>query len=124
MEYLEFLFKYSEQIRNLGLVLTALFGFPLILWRTSIANRQAITGEANHISDMFNKSIEQLGANNEGKPSIERRIGAIFALEKIAINNQDYYPQIIDVLCAYVRLHAPYTVDIDKTEIQEDIQDA
>ncbi|NQY65144.1 MAG: pentapeptide repeat-containing protein [Alteromonadaceae bacterium] len=124
MEIFAFIISNHETIRNLGLVITAIVALPLMLWRTSIANRQAKTGEANHISDIFNKSIEQLGANNESKPSIERRIGAIFALEKIAINNHDYYSQVIDVLCAYIRLHAPITKRSNELhiKIREDIQ--
>lgn len=139
----------------MGLVLVAVIGFPFLVWRTRIAdrqtkiadrqteianrnattaNKQAQTAAANHTSEMFSKSIEQLGANENNKPTLERRIGAIFALEKTAINNEDYYSQVIEVLCAYVRLHTPLKhkqnqiskdeEDVIKTNesIREDIQ--
>ncbi|SFD67226.1 pentapeptide repeat-containing protein [Pseudoalteromonas denitrificans] len=103
---LEFLAKYHLEIRNIGLVLIAFIGSPFLIWRTYIASRQVKTNEANHKSEMFTKSIEQLGAMENETPSKERRIGAIYSLEKIAINNRDYYSQVMEVLCSYIRLHA------------------
>ncbi|WP_394203680.1 hypothetical protein [Shewanella waksmanii] len=92
-----------EAIRNIGLILIAAVGFPFIVWRTKIANKQVQTAniqikisEANHVSDLYMKCIELLGAIENGNHSIERRIGAIYGLEKIANNNQDeYYHQVI-----------------------------
>lgn len=108
MHWLEVIVKCHEEIRNIGLVMIAGISLPFLIIRTKIASRQARTAEANHISEMFSKSIEQLGANEGKEPSIERRIGAIFALEKTAVNNDDYYPQVMEVLCAYVRVQSPF----------------
>ncbi|WP_370280993.1 pentapeptide repeat-containing protein [Pontibacterium sp.] len=96
-----------ELIRNLGFVIAALFGFPMIIWRTHIASRQAATAEDSHVAETYTKAIEQLGAANDaGIPKLELRLGALYALEKIAKNNHSYHSQIMEVLCAYVRLHA------------------
>ena len=40
-----------------------------------------------HITDRFTKAIEQLGKLNGDHPSIEVRLGAIYALERIAIDS-------------------------------------
>lgn len=96
-----------ELIRNIGLVIAALIGFPMLIWRTSIADRQASTAEASHVAETYTKAIEQLGAvNDEGYPKLELRLGALYSLEKIALSNEDYHPQVMEVLCAYVRLNA------------------
>jgi hypothetical protein len=56
------------------------------------------------ITDRFTKAIEQLGAvNAEGKPKLEMRLGAIYALERIAQDSErDHWP-IMEVLMAYMR---------------------
>ncbi len=122
-EVFKLLIEHHELIRNLGLVSIASIGFPFLIWRTIIASATAKTGQANHISEMFNKSIEQLGANNSGIPSLERRIGAIFVLEKTANNNADYYPQVMEILCSYIRLNSPVNNE-NRVKISEDIQTA
>ncbi|WP_111979451.1 pentapeptide repeat-containing protein [Algibacillus agarilyticus] len=136
MDWLDKAFTITnpEDLRNVALALIAMVGFPFLVWRTWLASKQttisdkqvAIT-ESNHVNDMFNKSIEQLGAMENNDPSIERRLGAIYSLEKIALNNPNYYQQVIDVLCSYVRLHAerPQNVedqDQDRYKVREDIQ--
>lgn len=120
----DFIFSYSEKFKNISLIIFPIIGLYFINKRIKIADRQAITAEANHVTDIFNKSIEQLGSYNAGEPSIERRIGAIFALEKTAMNNQNYYSQVIDILCAYVRLHAPLKDEKNESNLnmREDIQ--
>lgn len=98
-----------ELIRNIGLVIAALIGFPMLIWRTSIADRQASTAEASHVAETYTKAIEQLGAvNDKGHPKLELRLGALYSLEKIALTNEDYHSQVMEVLCAYVRLNARF----------------
>lgn len=61
------------------------------------------------ITDRFTKAITQLGAtNNEGAKQIETRLGAIYALERIAKDSEpDYWP-IMEILTAYVRHNAAW----------------
>lgn len=40
-------------------------------------------------------------------PNLEVRIGSIFALERIARENPDFHVQVMEILCAYVRLNSP-----------------
>ena len=57
---------------------------------------------AGQITDRFTKAIEQLGHE-----AIDVRLGGIYALERIARDSADDYPQVVEVLTAYVRDHAP-----------------
>lgn len=59
------------------------------------------------ITDRFTEAIAQLG--NE---KVEIRLGGIYALEHVAREpRSDHHPQVMDVLTAYVRMHAPWPPD-------------
>lgn len=140
-------------IRNLGLVLAALFGAPFLVWRSIIAQKQVNVAEQGQITDRINKAVEGLGSektvreiieipryqkddngwikDDEGNlvpalrpdgieiidresyertsPNLEVRIGAIYALERIAQDSMRDHIQIMEILCAYVRENAPAT---------------
>jgi hypothetical protein len=113
--------------------LLALVGGPLLIWRVvtahvqaqaarhqaEAARRQADIAQEGQYTALFTKAVEQLGATREVKktveaegkrelvtdtePNLEVRLGAIYALERIAIDSErDHWP-IMEVLCAYVR---------------------
>lgn len=48
-------------IRNLGLVLAAIVGFPFIVWRSIVAQKNAVTAEQAQITDRINKAVQGLG---------------------------------------------------------------
>jgi Pentapeptide repeats (8 copies) len=58
---------------------------------------------AGQITERFTRAIDQLGS-----PEIDVRLGGIYALERIARDSADDHPQVIEVLTAYVREHAPW----------------
>lgn len=137
-------------IRNIGLVLAALFGAPFLVWRSIVAQKQVNVAEQGQITDRINKAVEGLGAvktvrelfqipryqkkNGEWKrdadgnpqpalrpdgmpivdresrertsPNLEVRIGAIYALERIAQDSLRDHIQIMEILCAYIRENA------------------
>jgi hypothetical protein len=67
------------------------------------------------ITERFTKAIDQLGAtDNRGQPRLELRLGGIYALEGIARESEDYHWPIMEVLTAYVRVHAPVQKTQDK----------
>ena len=119
--------KNHEAFRTLALSLAAIVGLPLLIWRgTSLdrsskaAEKQAENASKSHVADTYTKAIEQLGAvDNEGKPRLELRLGGLYALEKIAKANEDYHPQIMEVLCAYVRLRCKIEIK-DKDENKDE----
>lgn len=51
-----------EAIRNFGLAVVAVLGTPFVVWRASVAQKQANTAEQSHITDQVNKAVDGLGA--------------------------------------------------------------
>ena len=128
----------------IGLTLTALgalIGAPLVLVRTFISDRQAQAAEEQrrieqeereiaeqtHFTTLYSRAIEQLGANatvrvngqTKSVPAIEVRIGAIYALERIAMQSDADYRPIIETLCAYVRQNSGPAIEIEGPVVPE-----
>jgi hypothetical protein len=80
-------------------------------WRQLQVNRQG------QITDRFTAAVGQLG-----QPSSEVRIGAIFALERIAWDSKPDRLAIVEVLTAFVRLHAPLSPSTDGRPRPTDLQ--
>ena len=82
-------------------------GLVIALQRLQVARDDRIT-------DRHIRAIEQLGTRrDDGEPNVEVRIGAIFALERIARDSdRDHWP-IMQTLSAYVRENAPVLEDSD-----------
>ena len=57
---------------------------------------------ASQLTDRFTKAIEQLGHR-----TVDVRLGGIYALERIARDSRADHPQVVEVLTAFVREHAP-----------------
>ena len=93
--------------------------------QSEIADKQAITAEQGQITDRLNKATENLGKSTDGgDPIIEVRLGALYALERIAQDSFRDHIQIMEILCAYIR-HGSLKNKADKTEKPtEDIQAA
>lgn len=151
--------KTGSAIRNLGLVLVAMFGAPLLIWRAVVAQKQVNVSEQGQITDRINKAVEGLGSEKvvrdvieipryqkdgeawkrdendnllpaerpDGKaiidrethertsPNIEVRLGAIYALERIAQDSIRDHIQVLEILCAYIRENTP-AVTLEPTE--------
>lgn len=106
-----------EGIRNLVWAMATVFagaaglyGLYLAGRRTAALDRQAqvahdhrLLAEQGQITERFTKAVEHLG-----HPSIAVRLGAIYALERIARDSDDDKPSVLDTLAAFVRQHAPW----------------
>ena len=92
---------------------------------SEIADKQAITAEQGQITERLNKATENLGKSTaDGEPIIEVRIGALYALERIAQDSIRDHIQILEILCAYIR-NGSLKNKKDKTENPtEDVQAA
>ena len=108
----------SEALRNLSFLLAAVVGFPFLVWRAWVAERQAVTAEDNSITNSFSRAIEQLGATREveaegdtvrkeHEPNIEVRLGALYTLERLMKASAKDHPAITDIIAAYIRENAP-----------------
>ena len=121
----------------LGLTITglgALLAAPLVLVRTFINDRQAQAveeqrriqqeqrdiAEQNHFTSLYSTAIGQLGAGTvlttDGAetvvPTIEIRMGAIYALERIANQSDADYRPVMETLCAYIRRNSGPAIDV------------
>ena len=72
--------------------------------------QNARTNREGQITERFTRAIDQLGSTDkDGKALLEIRLGAIYALERIARDSpRDHWP-IMEVLTAYVRQNARRT---------------
>jgi plastocyanin len=74
-----------------------------------------LTTQEGQITDRFTKAVDQLAARTEGADGsspghkhIERRLGGIYALERIARDSpRDYWP-VMEVLSGYLRVNHPW----------------
>jgi uncharacterized protein YjbI with pentapeptide repeats len=114
----------SDDIYKVLLPLAGAIGAPFVIWRTAVAHQQTGIQREGHYTSLFTRAVEQLGATREVKvwregsdgaqptqfamteANLEVRLGAIYALERIAQDSaRDHWP-IMEVLCAYVRNHS------------------
>jgi hypothetical protein len=92
-DQIAYLIQISELVRNYGLIIAAGFGVVLAWWRSRASNRQAIAAlqqaelaQRNHVVEMFNRAVDQLGSEK-----LEVRLGAIYTLKRISRD-----PQYVD----------------------------
>ncbi|UWP88143.1 pentapeptide repeat-containing protein [Aliiroseovarius crassostreae] len=108
--------KEIPNIRDAGLALAAVVGFPFIVWRSVVAHRQVETARDELFNDKLNEAIESLHARyqvterqgDDGyvdiwKDDIIKRNGAIDRLEALAIERPFEAPRIARTLCVHLR---------------------
>jgi hypothetical protein len=111
----------GAELRGWLLIIGALLTTPFLIWRLIVghwaaraAQEQARIAQETARNTLFTKAIEQLGAIREGSASlseqpsiivsnIEVRLGAIYALEKIAREDLSMHWPIMETLSAYIR---------------------
>ena len=123
----------DSSIRNLAIAflgttsgIGALFGVYLAIRRTEESKRQNDTAEQGLITDRINKAVESLGKlNRDNKRVLEVRIGALYALERIAQDSIRDHIRIMKIICAYIYVREPLTNSRDKiTAVGEDVRAA
>ncbi len=122
-------------LRDRLIAIGALVTTPFLVWRLIVAHwaaraaqEQARIAQETSRNTLFTKAVEQLGAMREERvkeetrdaagavtgsketirlrPNTEVRLGAIYALEKLAREGLDMHWPIMETLCAYVRENA------------------
>jgi hypothetical protein len=74
----------------------------------STSRRALAAAQQGHITDRFDKAVEQLGAvDSKGQKNLEVRLGGIYALGGIANEFKELQGPITEVLSTYVRMNAP-----------------
>ena len=102
--------------------IAAVFGAAFLTWRGVVAHwsaraaqEQTYIARDGHYAAVFGQAVDQLGATRDivrtveqqavhsTEPNLEVRLGAIYALERVARDSKrDHWP-IMEVLCAYIR---------------------
>lgn len=123
-DHLAYLIQVSELVRNYGLIAAAGLGVVLAWWRSRASNRQAIAAlqqaevaQRNHVVEMFNRAVDQLGSEK-----LEVRLGAIYTLKRISADPRyaDYRIPILETLTAYVRERTRDETDVEpRVDIKE-----
>jgi uncharacterized protein YjbI with pentapeptide repeats len=90
-----------EFIKTAAQILGGAF-FLVTIW---VAWQNLVVSQEKYKTDLFTQAIDQLGNVNQ----MEVRLGGIYALERIARDSEKDHGPIMEVLTAFVRLHAPWT---------------
>lgn len=136
----------GADLRGRLLVIGALLTAPFLVWRLIVAHwaaraaqEQARIAQETARNTLFTKAIEQLGATREItgeitttaaegietlktdnraiRPNTEVRLGAIYALEKLAREDLAMHWPIMETLCAYVRGNAGPPSPLDEAVV-------
>jgi hypothetical protein len=80
-------------------------------WQNTIQARKSTQRtleltEQGQITDRFTRAVELLGETGNENKILEARLGAIYALARIAREVDDYYWPIMEILAAYIRHNA------------------
>ncbi|MFD5090680.1 pentapeptide repeat-containing protein [Amycolatopsis thailandensis] len=70
-------------------------------YQERVANEAHVDAAARRITELYTKAVEQLGSD---KAPV--RLGGLYALERLAQDNETQRQTIVNVLCAYLRM--PY----------------
>ena len=95
-------------------------------WRGLANSREAQEKQteialSERVTDRFIRAVDQLNA--AGPENLTKRLGGIYALERIARESADDHGPVMEILAAFVRQNAPRTQDdVSKPRPPEDIQ--
>ncbi len=120
-----FVDDYAKQLEledNFRKTIVQMLGGAFLLLGLYYSARTFGLSREGHITDRFTKAIEQLGWVVKGEPSIEVRLGAIYALERIAIDSLRDHWTIMEILTAYVRENTSKDHYVEGEKPRTDIQ--
>ncbi len=80
-----------------------LAGAGIAWWRLRVAQEELRVSREGQVTERFSRAIDHLGND-----SLDVRLGAIYALERIARDSRRDHGPVMEILTAYVREHAPW----------------
>ena len=83
-----------------------------------VAREELRVAQEGQVTERFSRAIEHLG----NKESLDVRVGAIYALERIARDSRQDHGPIMEILTAYVREHAPWNPPPEDQQPADDEQ--
>ncbi len=97
----------------LGLIATfvGLLAAPFVIFMIFMAERRTRATEESYITGRISDAVTQLGMERtvwedgmqNTEPNLEVRLGAIYTLERVAIESRRDHISVMETLCAYVR---------------------
>jgi uncharacterized protein YjbI with pentapeptide repeats len=81
----------------------AIFAGAISVFGAYVGARTFAVNREGQITERFTRAIDQLGSS-----ALDVRLGGIYALERIARDSDVDQPQIVEILTAYIREHAPW----------------
>jgi uncharacterized protein YjbI with pentapeptide repeats len=94
-----------KALRELILIVAAIFGLGFLWWRSrslsksaNASEKQVELTEIGQINERYIKAVDQLGSDQ-----LTIRLGGIYGLETVANLSPDFRRQVFDVLTAFVR---------------------
>lgn len=108
-----------ELLRGIGLFMLGIGVAPLGLYlaynRTESLKLQANTEKEKAVTEAFAKSVELLGNKREAA-----RQGGIYALGRLASDNPNLHPMIMDIVASYIRQESRSRFVKEKNEREEE----
>lgn len=121
----------GEAIRNLGLVVAAIFGAPFLVWRSIVLAKQTDIAAASLLNEKISSAADGLRTRREPslrdqeadtpwgvlqwEDDIIARIVAIDQMYGVALESPSTSPRIVMLLAAYIRTNFP-SEDVIPTE--------
>jgi hypothetical protein len=99
----------SVLLVGVGLTMTNDFNLSQLAQQQKVAQEQQDLALKGQRADRFVRAVDQLGQEDDDKLSV--RLGGIYALEALMKEFPADENMVIEVLCAFVRSHAPWTED-------------
>ena len=90
------------QLLTLGAGLFAFWALVYTARNFTLSRRNVQLTEQGQVTDRYTKAIEQLGSPDK----LDARIGAVYALERIARDSAIDHPTVMEVLSAFIREHS------------------
>ena len=100
----EWIQAFVTALPGLAAAIALIFTWQSINATKDATNRQLQITEQGQVTDRYNAAITNLGS-----PSVDVRLGGIYALQRIMQDSPRDQPTVVAVLCAFIRDHAPAT---------------
>jgi Pentapeptide repeats (8 copies) len=108
----------AEEVGRVRTALLAFLAGTVAVIGAFYTARSYELSKRGQITDRFTRAIEQLGSD---KPEI--RVGAIYALERIALDSKADHFRVMEVLTAYIRENAPWPKELAGFDLERRLPD-
>lgn len=113
---------WSNVVSSLAAAFTVLVAVAAMLYTNNANRTQNQLNEQGQITQRFATAVEQLG--RPGPEGIDVRLGAIYALQRIMRDSVADHYAVVDILAAFVRVHAVPIETTSTSRFPVDIQAA